>query len=64
MAAAVVQILNGRTEKRQIGNRAGNSFSVATFAAGPQLGAITDKDYWAELLPEALQELRQKVGTS
>jgi len=27
------QILSGRTEKRQIGGRAGNSFSVATFAA-------------------------------
>lgn len=26
------QILSGRTEKRQIGSRAGNSFSIATFA--------------------------------
>ena len=29
----IEQILSGRTEKRQIGGRAGNSFSVATFAA-------------------------------
>ncbi|GLI59359.1 hypothetical protein VaNZ11_001224 [Volvox africanus] len=28
------QILAARTEKRQIGNRAGNNFSVATFAVG------------------------------
>lgn len=28
------QILTNRTEKRQIGSRAGNSFSVATFGVG------------------------------
>jgi hypothetical protein len=28
---AIDQILNNRTEKRQIGGRAGNNFSVATF---------------------------------
>jgi chromodomain-helicase-DNA-binding protein 7 len=30
-AEGIEQILQGRTEKRQIGGRAGNTFSVATF---------------------------------
>lgn len=34
-AEGIDQILQGRTEKRQIGGRAGNTFSVATFAVGP-----------------------------
>ena len=32
-AEGIDQILQGRTEKRQIGGRAGNTFSVATFGA-------------------------------
>lgn len=56
------QILKGRTEKRQIGGRAGNSFSIATFeiegAATGTNGAApnaagNDKAFWATLLPEA-----------
>jgi hypothetical protein len=31
VAEGIDQILQGRTEKRQIGGRAGNTFSVATF---------------------------------
>lgn len=33
-AAWPLHLLQGRTEKRQIGGRAGNTFSVATFALG------------------------------
>ncbi|KAH7617240.1 putative Chromodomain-helicase-DNA-binding protein 7 [Nannochloris sp. 'desiccata'] len=57
------QILKGRTEKRQIGGRAGNTFSIATFeieggaagsgAAGATANAADDKSFWATLLPEA-----------
>eukprot|EP00798_Chlamydomonas_sp_ICE-L_P018821 gene18821-25366_t len=54
------QILAGRTEKRSIGGKAGNSFSVATFKAVKEAGSETtgntDKDgkeYWAELMPDA-----------
>lgn len=59
------QILEGRTERRQIGSRAGNTFSVATFAVddnprdGDQggrrgkRGGGNDADYWRSLLPEA-----------
>ena len=54
------QILKGRTEKRQIGGRAGNTFSIATFeiegggapGSGPN-NAADDKSFWATLLPEA-----------
>lgn len=50
------QILNGRTEKRQIGGRAGNTFSVATFETAASAGAHgDDKAFWGALLPEALQ---------
>ncbi|GFR52261.1 hypothetical protein Agub_g14795 [Astrephomene gubernaculifera] len=63
------QILEGRTEKRQIGSRAGNTFSVATFAlddannadnGDPRVGprgrraGEDDKEYWRSLLPEAV----------
>jgi SNF2 family DNA or RNA helicase len=51
------QILKGRTEKRQIGGRAGNNFSVATFevegANAAANAAGDDKAFWATLLPEA-----------
>lgn len=36
-AEGIDEILQGRTEKRQIGGRAGNTFSVATFAVGPSV---------------------------
>ncbi|KAL6771482.1 hypothetical protein ACKKBG_A26555 [Auxenochlorella protothecoides x Auxenochlorella symbiontica] len=51
------QILAGRTEKRQIGSRAGNSFSVTSFAAtgaGRQAGADAGEDYWQNLMPSAV----------
>lgn len=38
-AEGIDQILQGRTEKRQIGGRAGNTFSVATFAVGPSVSS-------------------------
>lgn len=48
------QILSGRTEKRQLGGRAGNSFSVATFGGGTE--AAPGEDYWLNLMPEAAAE--------
>jgi chromodomain-helicase-DNA-binding protein 7 len=57
------QILSGRTEKRQIGGRAGNSFSVATFAA-PEVrvqDGTTERDYWQKLMPEALEKFDEEV---
>jgi hypothetical protein len=63
-------ILNGRTEKRQIGGRAGNTFSVATFnvaQGGGSSGTDTgkggeadDKAFWAALLPEAARAEEEK----
>jgi superfamily II DNA or RNA helicase len=60
------EILKGRTEKRQIGGRAGNTFSIATFEVGDGGAGATganaggggnahgdDKAFWATLLPEA-----------
>ena len=39
-----------------MGGKAGNSFSVATFAAREELPAGTeDPAYWESLLPEAVQ---------
>jgi len=55
-AEDIDEILAGRTEKRQIGNRAGNTFSMATFAAD-QMGGneeTNDPNFWANLLPEAV----------
>jgi hypothetical protein len=67
----VVQILAGRSEKRQLGSRKGNTFSIAHFAAagaepepaeaageaaGEAEGAPLDaKAFWADVLPEAVQ---------
>ena len=51
-----MQILASRTEKRSVGGKAGNSFSVATFAAREELPAGTDDhQYWESLMPEAVQ---------
>ncbi|KAJ9515881.1 hypothetical protein QJQ45_016934, partial [Haematococcus lacustris] len=50
-------ILQGRTEKRQLGSRAGNTFSVARFAAVEEEEPVAvpkGREYWAELLPEAV----------
>lgn len=57
MSEDIGQILAGRTEKRQIGSRAGNSFSVTSFAAtgaGRQAGADAGEDYWQNLMPSAV----------
>eukprot|EP00878_Enallax_costatus_P046663 GHUV01056913.1.p1 GENE.GHUV01056913.1~~GHUV01056913.1.p1 ORF type:complete len:503 (+),score=214.95 GHUV01056913.1:285-1793(+) len=55
------QILAGRSEKRQLGSRKGNTFSIAHFAAAggaeaeaeAEDDAVDAKTFWAELLPEA-----------
>lgn len=39
-----------RTEKRQIGSRAGNTFSTATFAVDEtRFEGASEKDYWAKV---------------
>lgn len=65
------QILLGRSEKRQLGSRKGNTFSIAHFGDGggeleaepeqeeQDLAAAAPKDakaFWAELLPEAVAD--------
>ena len=65
-----VQILTARTEKRQIGSRAGNTFSVATFAVDEKPAAAArkggrdeeDREFWAALLPEAVAAHEEQVG--
>jgi hypothetical protein len=66
-APVCLQILLGRSEKRQLGCRKGNTFSIAHFGDGggelepeqeaePE-GATKDaKAFWSELLPEAAAE--------
>ncbi|GAX75744.1 hypothetical protein CEUSTIGMA_g3187.t1 [Chlamydomonas eustigma] len=58
------QILSSRTEKRSVGGKAGNSFSVATFAVQEDMpgagGSGHEQQYWQNLLPEAVQEFREK----
>ncbi|KAL4423047.1 hypothetical protein ABPG77_002081 [Micractinium sp. CCAP 211/92] len=63
-AEGIDEILQGRTEKRQIGGRAGNTFSVATFAVGPSAGgeAGNDRSYWTALLPGAAEEHEQRLA--
>lgn len=68
-----LQILTGRTEKRQIGSRAGNTFSVATFAvddkpragrpgqAAKQQQEETNREFWESLLPEAVAAHDEQV---
>ncbi|KAG1680184.1 hypothetical protein FOA52_000297 [Chlamydomonas sp. UWO 241] len=55
------QILASRTEKRSIGSKAGNSFSVATFVH-EETGGVgpSDPEYWAKLMPQAAQAFREK----
>jgi hypothetical protein len=57
-AEGIEAILQNRTEKRQIGSRAGNSFSTATFAAPDVRRSLID--LWSDataLQPAALQVL-------
>ncbi|KAL0045080.1 hypothetical protein WJX82_007731 [Trebouxia sp. C0006] len=51
------QILAGRSEKRQIGSRKGNTFSTATFSTNEAVGTgKNDREYWAQLMPQAVDE--------
>lgn len=62
-AEDIDEILKGRTEKRAIGGRAGNTFSIATFEV-PDLPE-NDKDFWTTLLPEAAaREEEQRKATA
>ncbi|KAG2496454.1 hypothetical protein HYH03_005678 [Edaphochlamys debaryana] len=70
------QILEARTEKRQIGSRAGNTFSVATFAVeepgagagrgrGRGRGGAEDAEaaeYWRNLCPDAVAAHEAKAN--
>jgi hypothetical protein len=69
LLAVPLQILAGRSEKRQLGSRKGNTFSIAHFAAAggaePEQAEAAEaeadaaprdaKAFWADLLPEAVQ---------
>jgi hypothetical protein len=77
LCCTLLQILAGRSEKRQLGSRKGNTFSIAHFAAGgaePELpeaaeaeaepAAVDAKAFWAELLPEAVQAHEAAAGAA
>ena len=50
------EILSSRTEKRQIGGRAGNTFSVANFGEDKDTTSQKDdEDFWKTILPEACE---------
>jgi len=50
------QILKARTERRSVGQRKGNTFSVADFASKrEQYDKLSDADYWRKLLPTAVE---------
>ena len=52
-------ILRNRTEKRQLGNSKGNTFSTATFAIQEEdgvAGPIDPREYWSAILPEAVAD--------
>uniref|UniRef100_A0A061RW02 Chromodomain-helicase-DNA-binding protein 7 n=1 Tax=Tetraselmis sp. GSL018 TaxID=582737 RepID=A0A061RW02_9CHLO len=64
-AEDIDQILTRRTEKRQIGSRAGNSFSVATFAswdrdAPAAEAAAGGHEDWSSILPDAVQAHKER----
>lgn len=61
-AQNIEQILESRTEKRLVGGRGQNTFSVATFISNPEVDSMLDEEptpdgdpqqFWQELLPEA-----------
>jgi hypothetical protein len=58
MSENIDEILSNRTEKRQIGGRAGNTFSVATFEAEKDANA-NDKEFWQTLLPDAAKQYEE-----
>lgn len=48
-------ILAQRTEKRQLGNSKGNTFSTATFAIAEEDAQKVDpREYWSAILPDAV----------
>lgn len=49
----IEEILTRRTEKRQIGGRAGNTFSVANFGENMDVSKKDDKEFWKSVLPDA-----------
>jgi len=52
-------ILNSRTEKRQIGGRAGNTFSVAKFGEDVDASKKDDKEFWQSVLPDACKSFER-----
>ncbi|KAK9835518.1 hypothetical protein WJX74_002180 [Apatococcus lobatus] len=54
-------ILNGRTEKRQLGSRKGNTFSTASFAFQDAEGKEGERDFWSNIMPEAIAAHDQQV---
>ena len=55
-------ILAQRTSKRNMANKAGSTFSVASFRAGDGDGAATvgnDATFWQDLLPDAVKAHQQ-----
>ncbi|GMH41988.1 hypothetical protein BSKO_09907 [Bryopsis sp. KO-2023] len=57
VAEDIDQILKNRSEKRQIGSRAGNTFSEVTFS----VKANENREYWANLLPDAVEKHNAKM---
>lgn len=54
------EILTRRTEKRQIGGRAGNTFSVANFGEDTKVSKKEDQEFWKSVLPEACEKFEKK----
>lgn len=54
------EILTRRTEKRQIGGRAGNSFSVASFGQDTKSSKAEDTEFWKSVLPKACATFENK----
>ncbi|XP_073385552.1 uncharacterized protein [Physcomitrium patens] len=57
-AQDIDQILEQRTQQRQIGGRGNNTFSVATFKTNPEVDAVAESEqdskcFWQGLMPEA-----------
>lgn len=57
VAENIDQILKNRSEKRQIGSRAGNTFSEVTFTVQNS----ENRAYWESLLPNAVESVSNKT---
>lgn len=57
VAENIDEILKNRSEKRQIGSRAGNSFSEVTFT----VQSSENRAYWENLLPDAANDAHNKA---